>query len=177
VRARLRAGQARIQKEIHMKRFHVHVSVHDLTQSIRFYSTLFGAEPTVVKDDYAKWMLEDPRLNFAISKRAFATGVDHLGLQVDEGAELAALEAQLKRADAAMLTETNTTCCYAKSDKHWVTDPQGVAWETFHTLGTAPTYGQVIEKPKADAGKCCGPVETLASLPKSTKKPAAACCA
>lgn len=159
-----------------MKRFHVHVSVHDLTQSIRFYSTLFGAEPTVVKDDYAKWMLEDPRLNFAISKRAFAAGVDHLGLQVDEGGELAALEAQLKRADAAMLTETNTTCCYAKSDKHWVTDPQGVAWETFHTLGAAPTYGQVIETPKADSGKCCGPAETVASLPK-TKKPAAACCA
>ncbi len=125
-----------------MKRFHVHVSVSDLEQSIRFYSTLFGAQPSVLKSDYAKWMLEDPRVNFAISQRATATGVDHLGLQVDSGAELAVLQEQLQRAGAAMVTETNTTCCYARSDKHWVTDPQGVAWETFHTLGSAPVYAQ-----------------------------------
>jgi catechol 2,3-dioxygenase-like lactoylglutathione lyase family enzyme len=160
-----------------MKRFHVHVSVHDLDRSIRFYSTLFGAEPAVVKDDYAKWMLEDPRLNFAISKRAFATGVDHLGLQVDDGEELAALQAQLQRADTSILTETGTTCCYAKSDKHWVTDPQGVAWETFHTLGSAPVYGEKIDGPKeAAAGACCGPADAVVQLPKATKKPAAASC-
>ncbi len=161
-----------------MKRFHVHVSVHDIDQSIRFYSTLFGAEPSVVKDDYAKWMLDDPRVNFAISKRAFATGVDHLGLQVDTGEELAALEDQLKRADASMLTETNTTCCYAKSDKHWVTDPQGVAWETFHTLGSAPVYGESakVEAASAAQGACCGPSEVAVALPGRSKKPAAACC-
>jgi hypothetical protein len=141
VRAGLRAREACDKKEIRMKRFHVHVSVHDVGQSIRFYSTLFDAKPSVVKDDYAKWMLEDPRVNFAISKRAFATGVDHLGLQVDSHNELGALEDQLQRADASMLTEKNTTCCYAKSDKYWVTDPQGVAWEAFHTLGSAPVYG------------------------------------
>ncbi len=139
-----------------MKRFHVHVSVSDLEQSIRFYSTLFGAQPSVLKPDYAKWMLEDPRVNFAISQRATATGVDHLGLQVDSGAELAVLQEQLQRAGAAMVTETNTTCCYARSDKHWVTDPQGVAWETFHTLGSAPVYGQ--------------------SAPTGTGRPAAAAC-
>jgi catechol 2,3-dioxygenase-like lactoylglutathione lyase family enzyme len=159
-----------------MKRFHVHVSVHDLDRSIRFYSTLFATEPAVVKDDYAKWMLDDPRLNFAISRRASATGVDHLGLQVDSGEELGALEAQLRRADASMLTETNTTCCYARSDKHWVVDPQGVAWETFHTLGSAPVYGETPEPPKAAAGACCGPAEAVASLPKVAKKPAAASC-
>lgn len=159
-----------------MKRFHVHVSVHDLARSIRFYSTLFGTEPAVVKDDYAKWMLDDPRLNFAISKRAFATGVDHLGLQVDSGAELAALESQLARADESMLSETNTTCCYAKSDKHWVTDPQGVAWETFHTLGSAPVYGETAEPATAAEGACCGPAEAVVSLPEGTRKPAAASC-
>jgi catechol 2,3-dioxygenase-like lactoylglutathione lyase family enzyme len=162
-----------------MKRFHVHVSVHDIQQSIRFYSTLFGAEPSVVKDDYAKWMLEDPRVNFAISRRAFATGVDHLGLQVDSGEELAALEDQVRRADASMVTEANTTCCYAKSDKYWVTDPQGVAWETFHTLGSAPVYGDAAPAKSGIAEKaaCCGPAETAVSMPRpKAAKPPAACC-
>jgi catechol 2,3-dioxygenase-like lactoylglutathione lyase family enzyme len=160
-----------------MKRFHVHVSVHDLDRSIRFYSTLFASGPAVVKDDYAKWMLDDPRLNFAISRRASATGVDHLGLQVDSAEELAALEAQLRRADASMLTETNTTCCYARSDKHWLADPQGVAWETFHTLGSAPVYGHhTPEPPEAALGACCGPTESVVPMPKVAKKPAAASC-
>lgn len=161
-----------------MKRFHVHVSVRDLPQSIRFYSTLFGAEPSMIKDDYAKWMLEDPRVNFAISKRAFATGVDHLGLQVDSGDELAALEGQLRRADAEMLTETSTICCYAKSDKYWVTDPQGVAWETFHTLGSAPVYGETTPLAADEDTKaaCCGPSEVAVALPTRSKKPGAACC-
>jgi catechol 2,3-dioxygenase-like lactoylglutathione lyase family enzyme len=152
-----------------MKRFHVHVSVNDIAQSIRFYSALFGAEPSVVKEDYAKWMLEDPRVNFAISHRDRVTGVNHLGLQVDSGDELAALETQLKRADAAMVTESNTTCCYAKSDKYWVTDPQGVAWETFHTLGNAPVYG---ESPVSQKAVCCTPAAKAAA-----GKSPGACCA
>lgn len=159
-----------------MKRFHVHLHVDDLNRSIGFYSQLFAAQPARIESDYAKWMLDDPRLNFAISKRASATGVDHLGLQVDSGDELGALATQLRRADAAMLTETNTTCCYAKSDKHWVTDPQGVAWETFHTLGSAPVYGATVEPPPAAEGACCGPTESAASLPTAAKTPAAAAC-
>ncbi len=161
-----------------MKRFHVHVSVHDLARSIRFYTTLFGAEPVVVKDDYAKWMLEDPRVNFAISTRASARGVDHLGLQVESGDELAALEERLRRADAAMSEESNTTCCYARSDKRWVTDPQGVAWETFHTLGSAPVYGEpaAAEAMKAEPAACCGPTASAVAPSARAKKPAAACC-
>ena len=147
-----------------MKRFHVHVSVQDLAHSTRFYTTLFGTEPAVVKTDYAKWMLDDPRINFAISQRGATPGVDHLGIQVDSDQELASLEAQLKSADAAMATEANTTCCYANSDKYWVTDPQGIAWETFHTLGNAPTFG--LEPVNATAA-CCTP----------TTMPVAACCA
>jgi catechol 2,3-dioxygenase-like lactoylglutathione lyase family enzyme len=143
-----------------MKRFHVHVSVSDLDQSVRFYSTLFAAEPTVVKSDYAKWMLEDPRVNFAISTRDPVAGVNHIGLQVDSAEELGNLEAQLKRADRDLVSESGITCCYAKGDKYWVTDPQGVAWEVFHTLEDAPVYGEhrsianlhVPEKPA-----CCTP--------------------
>ena len=138
-----------------MKRFHVHVGVEDLAASIRFYSTVFSAEPAVIKPDYAKWMLEDPRVNFAISQRG-ALGVDHLGLQVDNGEELAAMRTQLETADAAMTAEINTTCCYAQGDKYWVTDPSGIAWETFHTLANAPTFGRdrnEVEAPNA----CCAP--------------------
>jgi catechol 2,3-dioxygenase-like lactoylglutathione lyase family enzyme len=160
-----------------MKRFHVHVSVHDLDRSIRFYTTLFAAEPTVRKEDYAKWMLDDPRVNFAISERAFAAGVDHLGLQVDSGEELAELEGRLRGADASMLTETDTTCCYAKSDKHWVTDPQGVAWETFHTLGEAPVYGHSAPLGTLPVEKvaCCAPAEVAVAMPPA-KSRATACC-
>ncbi|SPS00769.1 ArsI/CadI family heavy metal resistance metalloenzyme [Cupriavidus taiwanensis] len=141
-----------------MKRFHVHVSVADLTTSIRYYSALFAAEPTVVKDDYAKWMLEDPRVNFAISARGAETGVDHLGFQTDDAAELAELKQRAEAADMALLDEGETTCCYARSDKYWVTDPQGIAWEHFHTLGNVPVYG---ESRKIDASgqeaACCAP--------------------
>ena len=136
-----------------MKRFHVHVSVKDLDESVRFYSTLFGATPSVRKPDYAKWMLEDPRVNFAISKRQRELGVNHLGLQVDAGDELSALEQQLRAADAAIETERNATCCYARSDKYWVKDPQGVPWETFHTLADAPVYGGEA----APESACCEP--------------------
>lgn len=159
-----------------MKRFHVHVSVNDLAQSIRFYSTLFGAEPAVRKSDYAKWMLEDPRVNFAISARGATAGLDHLGLQVDSADELTGLEAQLRGADATLRAEPGTTCCYAKSDKYWVTDPQGVAWETFHTLGSAPTFSApvpdvtVAQAPAANA--CCAPKKAV-GIPVVAEK---ACC-
>ena len=124
-----------------MKRFHVHVAVHDLQQSIRFYSALFGAEPAVKKDDYAKWMLEDPRINFAISNRSSKAGIDHLGLQAEDGAELEEIGSRLAQADVSTQAQKGASCCYAKSDKYWTIDPQGVAWESFHTLASAPMYG------------------------------------
>lgn len=155
-----------------MKRFHVHVSVRDLAQSIRFYSTLFGASPSVQKEDYAKWMLEDPRINFAISARGGRAGVNHLGLQVESGEELAALEGQLRAADAAMVTEASATCCYAKSDKYWVNDPQGVAWETFRTLGNAPVFG---EAPESLVPGCCEPQPKAAGI-AVVAQGSAACC-
>ena len=114
-----------------MKRLHVHVSVEDIPASIRFYRELFSAEPTVTKDDYAKWMLEDPRVNFAISRRAGATGVDHLGIQVEDPTELAEVYERLKKAEGPVVEEGETTCCYAQSEKSWIHDPQGVEWENF----------------------------------------------
>jgi catechol 2,3-dioxygenase-like lactoylglutathione lyase family enzyme len=141
-----------------MKRFHVHVAVHDLEQSIRFYSTLFGSEPVVKKDDYAKWMLDDPRINFAISNRSPREGVDHLGLQAENGAELEEIGSRLAQADVATTVQKNASCCYAKSDKYWTIDPQGVAWESFHTLDSVPLYGQdtrsKVQKEQAPAA-CC----------------------
>ncbi len=136
-----------------MKRFHVHVSVDKLDESIRFYSSLFGQAPTVEKDDYAKWMLDDPRLNFAISTGDRGTGVNHLGLQVDSDAELGSLGDRLLSSGSAVLDEKDATCCYANSDKHWVQDPQGVVWEAFHTLGEAKVYGESQGLTKA---ACCG---------------------
>lgn len=125
-----------------MKRVHVHVGVNDLDQSIRFYSTMFASGPTVVKDDYAKWMLEDPRVNFAISTgRDDGKGVRHLGIQVENLDELGDVYGRLKAADRPVLEEGRTTCCYAKSEKSWVADPDGVVWETFYTDGEATTYG------------------------------------
>ena len=125
-----------------MKRFHIHVSVTDLNKSIGFYSTVFGTGPTRVEADYAKWMLEDPRMNFAISAGRQPIGVNHLGFQVDSSQELRGMHSLLVAADAQMIEESEQTCCYAKSDKYWVTDPTGIAWETFHTLGTIPGYGE-----------------------------------
>jgi catechol-2,3-dioxygenase len=142
-----------------MKRMHVHVSVENLTQSIGFYSALFGATPSVVKPDYAKWMLDDPRVNFAISERAEKTGVDHLGIQVENGDELAEVAGRLKAASENTRDQVATTCCYAKSDKAWVKDPSGIDWETFHSFGEATVYGEdrdeVVEIPKA---ACSAPV-------------------
>jgi len=145
-----------------VKRFHVHVSVHDLERSIRFYSALFAAQPTVKKADYAKWMLEDPRINFAISTRAGrASGIDHLGLQVEDAAELEELGVRAAQADVAVTAQKGASCCYAKSDKYWTLDPQGIAWESFHTLDSVPVYGEdrlsrAIEV-KAGDKACCGP--------------------
>jgi lactoylglutathione lyase len=130
------------QEEELMKRFHIHVSVADLSDSIRFYSQMFGARPTVLKEDYAKWMLDDPRINFAISTDRQPIGVNHLGFQVDSDEELRGMQAQLEAADAAMIQEDQQPCCYAKSDKYWVTDPTGIAWETFHSLASIPVYGE-----------------------------------
>ena len=125
-----------------MKRLHVHISVPDLTRSIAFYETLFGAPPSVVEDDYAKWMLDDPRVNFAISTRCGAVGVDHVGVQAETAAELGEIAERLKAAGERTFDETATSCCYAKSDKSWVLDPSGVRWETFFTFGQATTYGE-----------------------------------
>jgi len=153
-----------------MKRFHAHVHVDDLTQSIAFYSKLFAAAPTRVEADYAKWMLEDPRVNFAISTRGTTPGLDHFGLQTDDAAELAELKARAEAADMTLLDEGNTTCCYARSEKHWVTDPQGIAWEHFHTLGDIPVFNEAA--PSSAAGACCTP----AAAAPAPAAPRAACC-
>jgi catechol 2,3-dioxygenase-like lactoylglutathione lyase family enzyme len=152
-----------------MKRFHVHVAVEDLDATIRFYSTVFGMPPTVRKTDYAKWMVDDPRINFAISKGAGAPGIDHLGIQVDSGEELTLLREQVARAQIDAQDQTNASCCYARSDKYWTTDPQGIAWETFHTLESIPVRGEAgrpqpnaccggapaVEAPSSKSGACC----------------------
>ena len=149
-----------------MKRFHVHAHVQDLPASIAFYSKLFAAQPTRTESDYAKWMLEDPRINFAISTRGSQVGVDHLGIQTDTEAELVELKAHAAAADMTLLDEGQTTCCYARSDKYWLTDPQGIAWEQFHTLGDIPVFSE-----SKDAALVKAPT------PTPTPVPAAACCA
>ena len=153
-----------------MKRFHVHVSVEKLDESIRFYASLFGMAPTVVQPDYAKWMLEEPRINFAISQRGHQLGVNHLGLQVDSDDELKAMRGQLAAADTGLVEQTGAACCYARSDKYWVTDPQGVAWETFHTLETVPMFGEDT-RTSAVQGACCIPLAASESQDQ-----AGACC-
>jgi catechol 2,3-dioxygenase-like lactoylglutathione lyase family enzyme len=141
-----------------MKRLHVHVAVDDLAASIQFYGTLFAAQPTVVKDDYAKWLLEDPRVNFAISKRGAGSGIRHLGIQVEDRAELAEVYDRLKRAEAPVSAEGATTCCYARSEKSWITDPQGIQWETFLTTGQSATYGAEPTQAGRVEKSCCGPL-------------------
>jgi lactoylglutathione lyase len=142
-----------LNQEIPMKRFHVHVHVDDLAKSVAFYSKLFAAQPTRTESDYAKWMLDDPRINFAISTRGGALGVDHLGFQTDSVEELADLKARADAADMLVANSGETTCCYARSEKHWVTDPQGVAWEHFHTLADIPVFSEKAAEPNA----CCTP--------------------
>lgn len=141
-----------------MKRLHVHVAVADLDASIRFYSQLFAAEPSVRKSDYAKWMLEDPRVNFSISHRGGSPGVQHLGIQVESGAELAEVYGRLRRAARPLIVEGETTCCYAKSEKSWIDDPQGVPWEAFLTTGESSVYGTDDIRPqlaRTEAAACC----------------------
>jgi catechol 2,3-dioxygenase-like lactoylglutathione lyase family enzyme len=155
-----------------MKRMHVHVSVEDIAKSIDFYSALFAAKPAVVKDDYAKWMLDDPRVNFAISTRGRQPGLDHLGIQVEDADELQDVYARLRQAGGTILEQGETTCCYAKSEKAWIDDPAGISWETFRTLGEATDYGVGVKDGAqiAHAKACCGP------QPVAVKEPASACC-
>lgn len=154
-----------------MKRLHVHVGVTNLDSSIRFYSTLFDAEPTVTKDDYAKWMLEDPRVNFAISSGNEHKGIEHLGIQVESQPELVDVYERLKAADQPVVEEGCTTCCYAKSEKSWIADPDGVLWEAFHTTGNSTVYGDRTEltalSANAAEAACCAP-----AMPAQT----ASCC-
>ncbi len=160
-----------------MKRLHVHLSVADLAQSIRFYSTLFGAEPTISKPDYAKWMLDDPRVNFAISARGGAPGLDHLGIEVETPVELRDVHDRLEQAERPVLDEGATTCCYARSEKSWTTDPQGLLWESFLTLGESTVYGSddalaglraAAARGRSDISPCCGS--------KPAPAPKTACC-
>jgi catechol 2,3-dioxygenase-like lactoylglutathione lyase family enzyme len=153
-----------------MKRFHVHLHVADLDASIGFYSKLFAAEPTRRESDYAKWMLEDPRLNFAISTRAARPDIDHLGFQTDDAAELEALKARAEAADMALVDEGETSRCYARSEKHWVTDPQGIAWEQFHSLGSIPVFSEARQAGAASA--CCTPAAPTGPAAAQTS----ACC-
>ena len=167
-----------------MKRFHVHIGVENLEQSVRFYAGLFGAEPTVRKSDYAKWMIEDPRLNFAISQRNGRFGLNHLGLQAESADELAGVRERFAAADATSVQdEPGASCCYARSDKHWVTDPQGIAWEGYHSLGEiryfdrealdAPATATCGAPATSASGGCCAPAESIATTPA----PRSACCA
>ena len=163
-----------------MKRLHVHVAVDSLADSIRFYSGMFAAEPSVVKPDYAKWMLEDPRVNFAISQRGAATGLNHLGIQVESADELGEMQGRLQALQTELITEEGVACCYAKSDKYWLTDPSGIRWETVHTLGSVPVYGEPKPSQAAEAN-CCVPLaktdaKSPCCVPKEGKATAGACC-
>jgi hypothetical protein len=159
-----------------MKRMHVHVAVENLQQSIGFYSALFASEPSVVRPDYAKWMLDDPRVNFAISTRGRTPGLDHLGIQVENEAELSEVYARLHQSGGAVIEQGQTACCYAKSEKSWVDDPAGIAWETFLTTGESTDYGdgggERIPR-TANAKVCCAPEPELRPAPAA----ASACCA
>jgi catechol 2,3-dioxygenase-like lactoylglutathione lyase family enzyme len=152
-----------------MKRFHVHIRVDDLKASIAFYERLFSAPPTRLETDYAKWMLDDPRVNFAISTRGGQPGLDHLGFQTDTAEELVQLKDQAQSADMALIDEGQTSCCYAQSDKHWITDPQGIAWEHFHTLGNIPVFHE-NRVAQASSAVCCAPPTAQAAAASS------ACC-
>ena len=147
-----------------MNRFHVHLNVANLDASIRFYSELFAAQPAVRKPDYAKWMLEDPRLNFAISNTGRTPGIDHLGIQVDSAEELAGLGKRLDAAGGSVLPEDAAVCCYARSDKLWTEDPQGTRWESFHTHGEATTYYAPAEGQAVDGAVCCAPAKAIDAM-------------
>ena len=156
-----------------MKRFHVHAHVEDLPASVAFYSKMFAAEPARLEADYAKWMLEDPRINFAISTRGDKPGVNHLGFQTDTEEELAELKARAEAADMTLLDEGNVSCCYARSEKHWVTDPQGIAWEHFHTLGNIPVFSEKAKPHEVTHAACCAtPAAKAVDIPVKQ----ASCC-
>ena len=163
-----------------MKRFHVHISVDNLQANIRFYSAVFGAGPSVEKDDYAKWALEDPRVSFAISERGREAGLNHLGIQVESDAELDAMRKQLADAAIGSTTPVETACCYARSNKYWTTDPQGIAWETFHTLGGIPIFGDEDVAKKSvtmrTANACCGTSDAPETDKQVSDAPQSACC-
>jgi len=150
-----------------MKRLHVHVHVEDLTASIRFYASLFGTPPSLLHDDYAKWSLEDPRVNFAISQRGGEAGIDHLGIQVDDISALTAIAERLAATGTAPVEQTDTTCCYARSDKAWVNDPQGIAWETF------VTHEEIAATADNKPASCCG--QTSCGVPSDEHGPVACC--
>lgn len=160
-----------------MKRLHVHMSVDNLGESIRFYSGMFASPPTVVKADYAKWMLDDPRVNFAISQHGAPTGLNHLGIQVESAAELGEMQDRLEALQPGMEKEEGVACCYAKSDKYWLNDPSGIAWETFHTLDSIPVFGEPDKtagqgEAVAGAGTCCVPL----AKPRISIAAADSCC-
>ena len=164
-----------------MKRFHVHVHVDDLAASVVFYSRLFAAAPTRLEADYAKWMMDDPRLNFAISARGHKAGVDHLGFQTDDADELAELKQRAEAADMALLDEGATSCCYARSEKHWVTDPQGIAWEQFHTMGDIAVFAEpkaaaAATTPPAAAACCAAATASAADMGRPAGSKASSCC-
>jgi len=146
-----------------VKRLHIHIAVDSLDKSIGFYSTLFGTRPSVIKSDYAKWMLEDPKVNLAISRRdSRSAGVDHLGVQVDTDGELRELASRLKAAGESTQDQEATTCCYAQSNKSWVNDPSGLRWETFYTFGEATTYGEDEPSTEAPPSSSCARKVTTA---------------
>ena len=159
-----------------MKRFHVHAHVDDLKASVAFYSKLFAVEPTRIESDYAKWMIEDPRINFAISTRGGKPGIDHLGFQTDDDAELAQLKERARAADMAMLDEGETSCCYARSEKHWVTDPQGIPWEQFRTLDSIPTFSQARTLAPTETAACCGSTATRGQPARVAVRQGSSCC-
>ncbi|MEC4717569.1 ArsI/CadI family heavy metal resistance metalloenzyme [Noviherbaspirillum sp. CPCC 100848] len=173
-----------------MKRLHVHISVDNIADSIKFYSGLFASEPSVVKTDYAKWMLEDPRVNFAISQRGAETGLNHLGIQVESAVELSEMQCRIEALQPGVEKEEGVACCYAKSDKYWVNDPSGIAWETFHTLDTIPVFGEPDKaaasgETPAGTGACCVPLakpriklsaEGPCCVPNTQKSTTGACC-
>jgi len=142
-----------------MKRLHIHLAVEDLQQNIEFYSRIFAGQPDVRHEDYAKWMLEDPRINFAISNRSSKLGLDHLGIQVDEEHELAELKQRLDKTRQPIETQEGAACCYARSDKHWIIDPQGIAWESFHSLSVIPTFNETKSAADGENPFACRPVE------------------
>lgn len=159
-----------------MKRFHVHAHVEDLKASIAFYSKMFAADPTRIEADYAKWMLDDPRINFAISTRGGKPGVDHLGIQADSAEELVELKTHAKAADMALLDEGETTCCYARSEKYWITDPQGIAWEQFHTLDNIPVFSEAQIHAAEAASACCATPTPSGRPVGIAVKAASSCC-